>query len=630
MTTTTSVDGLVSGLNTTDIITKLMAIERQPQARLTQKIDDAAVKTSAYQALNTRFLAVKDAAKSLSSTAGWQAAKAATSNADLATVNATSSALAGSLSFTIDRLATSQVLVSTNSVAGTTATVVAAGTKLLSGSVSALGLSNLAATGASSGQHVIAVTQSSAGAMQSGRALGVSSASVTIDPGATLGVALDGSTTTTNTINLTAGAYTPAALATMITSASGGRLSAKVNSSGALELATTRQGSAARLAVTSAPAALLLGTSTSASSGTDGVISMDGNLTTISDLAPGGAVAIKGGAGTTAFTATSTAGLSVASASISYSDFGDGSLASYVNTVNSSNLGVQATAIQVSPGQYKLQLQSTSTGVAGAISLDTSGLASLGPMLTLRAAADAQLTVGTGPSAYTITSDKNTIDVMSGVTVSLVKADPATTVTVGASADANAIADKVGKLVDAINGGLSLITLNSKYDSKARTGGIFLGDSTARQLQDAMFNAVGATPGSNGPTLTSAGVSLTRDGTLTFDRAVFLDAYAKAPKSVASVFQDSGSNPNGQQGAAGRLAEMATRATDSVDGLITAAIKGRKTETETWTSQVDQMEIRLAGREANLRRQYNGMETTLGSLRNQSAWLTGQVNSLNR
>ena len=627
MTTTSSVDGLISGLNTTDIITKLMALERQPQVRLTRKIDDAAVRTSAYQALNTRFLAVRDAAKALSSTSGWQAAKASTSNAELATVNATSSALPGTLSFTIDRLATSQVLVSTNSVAGTTASVVAAGTKLLSGLVSAMGLSSLTAGTASSGQHVIAVTQASAGATQAGSAL---DASVIVEAGATLSIALDGSTTTTNTINLTAGTYAPAALATMVASASGGLLSAKINATGSLELATARHGSAARLAITSAPTALHIGQSTAASSGTDGVISMDGNLTTISNLAPGATIAIKDGSGATAFTATAANGLSVASAVVSYSDFGDGSLASYVNTVNSANLGVQATAIQVSPGQYKLQLQSTSTGVKGAITLDTSGLTALGAMQTLRAPTDAQLTVGSGPSAYTITSDKNTIDVMSGVTVSLVKADPATTVTVGATADANAIADKVGKLVDGLSAALTFMTLNSKYDSKTRSGGILLGDATARQLQGAVFSAVGAAPGSNGPTLSNAGVSLTRDGTLTFDRSAFLDAYAKDPKGIAAVFQETASNPNAVQGAAGRLVQMATTATDSVDGVITAAIKGRKTETETWTAQVDQMEIRLAGRESNLRRQYNGMETTLGSLRNQSSWLSSQLASLSR
>jgi len=39
-------------------------------------------------------------------------------------------------------------------------------------------------------------------------------------------------------------------------------------------------------------------------------------------------------------------------------------------------------------------------------------------------------------------------------------------------------------------------------------------------------------------------------------------------------------------------------------------------------------DVRLAKRKEMLNRQFTGMETALSSLRNQSTWLAGQINSL--
>ena len=63
-----SVDGLISGLDTTALITQLMQLEKQPQVRLQTKKAAAQRAVTAYQDLNTRFSSLRDAGRALAMT----------------------------------------------------------------------------------------------------------------------------------------------------------------------------------------------------------------------------------------------------------------------------------------------------------------------------------------------------------------------------------------------------------------------------------------------------------------------------------------------------------------------------------------------------------------------------------
>src|SRR5207302_6025004 len=101
----TSVDGLVSGLNTSDIISKLMQIERQPQDALRSQLALLNSRIAAYQSVNTKVAAVSTAATALSTTSGWNVFAATSSAPTAVTATATTAANVGSLSFTVDKLA---------------------------------------------------------------------------------------------------------------------------------------------------------------------------------------------------------------------------------------------------------------------------------------------------------------------------------------------------------------------------------------------------------------------------------------------------------------------------------------------------------------------------------------------
>ena len=102
------IDGLVSGLNTTQLIDSLMQVESGPQTLLKTKQSDTQTLVGALQALNTKVASLGTAAAAASTATSW-GALTATSSATSVTATASTSASATQVSFTVDKLAQRQV-----------------------------------------------------------------------------------------------------------------------------------------------------------------------------------------------------------------------------------------------------------------------------------------------------------------------------------------------------------------------------------------------------------------------------------------------------------------------------------------------------------------------------------------
>ncbi|WP_024286302.1 flagellar filament capping protein FliD [Cellulomonas sp. KRMCY2] len=102
------IDGLASGLDTTALINQLMQVEAMPQTLLKVKSSQTQSLVSGLQALNTKIASLAEVAATTAKVESWSTWKAA-SSASSATVVAGSSAQAGSISFSIDAVATAQV-----------------------------------------------------------------------------------------------------------------------------------------------------------------------------------------------------------------------------------------------------------------------------------------------------------------------------------------------------------------------------------------------------------------------------------------------------------------------------------------------------------------------------------------
>jgi len=96
-----SVDGLVSGLNTTEIIDALVSIEKRRVSLLEHKQNNYERQLSALREVNTRMLSLKTAAYDLSKASSYNVWSATSSDEDILTVTAGSRASVGSYALTV-------------------------------------------------------------------------------------------------------------------------------------------------------------------------------------------------------------------------------------------------------------------------------------------------------------------------------------------------------------------------------------------------------------------------------------------------------------------------------------------------------------------------------------------------
>jgi flagellar hook-associated protein 2 len=136
---TISIDGLISGLDTTGIITKLMELERRPIRLLEAKQDNLDSELLAWQELNTKILSFETAAQKINTSGEFQAMSASFRNSnsqqgDIVNLTVNSNVPASIYSLQVSRLATQHKMVSnegfssiTENVGYTSVTITTAG-----------------------------------------------------------------------------------------------------------------------------------------------------------------------------------------------------------------------------------------------------------------------------------------------------------------------------------------------------------------------------------------------------------------------------------------------------------------------------------------------------------------------
>src|SRR5437868_4033919 len=100
--------GLVSGINTTQIIDQLMALESQPKTLLQARIQGITQQKSAYSDLVTRLGGLKTSATTLGKAATFETTTATSSDEKIITATSSTNAATGSFQFQVARLVSSQ------------------------------------------------------------------------------------------------------------------------------------------------------------------------------------------------------------------------------------------------------------------------------------------------------------------------------------------------------------------------------------------------------------------------------------------------------------------------------------------------------------------------------------------
>jgi flagellar hook-associated protein 2 len=311
---------------------------------------------------------------------------------------------------------------------------------------------------------------------------------------------------------------------------------------------------------------------------------------------------------------------------------GTQTIADAAAAVNASSYGLSAAVVQISSTEVGLQITSKTSGADSKFSLTGAGAFSINTE-----AQDAELKIGT-TNPYTVSSATNAFSsVLPGTTLTVNKADSLAPVTVSVVSDPDSVAAKVSALVDAVNATLTQV---KSYTSNATGSTAALkGDYSVTSLAGKLLDAVSSAVGSDGSPA-RVGLQLSKDGKVTFDKAKFITALKDTPDLAVRMVSGTPAS-NGADGVAGgtddvaattgiaaRLLAVSKSASDSTNGSLIALANGQDTLVKDITDRIAAWDLRLAKRKETLTRQFTAMETALSSLKNQSTWLAGQINSL--
>jgi flagellar hook-associated protein 2 len=305
---------------------------------------------------------------------------------------------------------------------------------------------------------------------------------------------------------------------------------------------------------------------------------------------------------------------------------GNTTLQGLADAVNAtSGIGVSATVVRTSANTHRLALTSSVSGAANAFTV-TNGLTG-GTGITFAdtdnngtsgdSAADNAVTATDASISInniTATSTTNTFaNVVQGVTLTVSKKDPATTVGVDVAPDPSALATKVEKFVNAYNDTIAFV--ESQRISAGTGDATSIGrDPLLRQLRSSLRTELLGLHGSGVFTrLSEVGVEFTRDGRLELDRTIFDDAVATNGDGVRQLFAGTGN----AFGTVKTLLDGYTNAT----GLITAAKDRLNKQVDAMEAQIQAVATRLALQRETLQKQFTEADTAISRLKNQSGSL---------
>jgi flagellar hook-associated protein 2 len=627
----TSINGLSSGLDTANIINQLMQIERRPQVALQQRQDQETAARTELSDIRSEISSLRNMAADLRLPTSWNRVTATSSNEEAVSVSASSAATTGSYSFTVTSVATAASVYSNEVWASLDDPTGAAGPSVFNASgYGAIGFSNLEGTGFADGTIDFEVTQSSA----AGTVEGASIPTIPIDidgTNDTIDVEVDG---ISFSITLAHGNYETEqdladAFSDAVTGSAAAAFGVSLVNGNQISLSTKAEGSDHSVTVTGGTAVAALGLTANvgvAGTGVDGIVEVNGTATVITDVTAGTTATLpSGGAGS--IEATLNGGLRVGTATVTQStSSGSGSLTDLVASLNAADLGYTAYAVNTGNG-YRLQLTANETGADSAFVPDPAIFGGT-TFTVLSEGTDAELTLE-GENPFTIVSSDNTFEeILPGVAVTVndVTAGP---VTVATERDVEAITTSVDELITKFNEILTRISTSTANDPDGERA-VLQGNQSARKAADELRNAFVAAIDDN--PFTSVGVvglELTREGSLTFDKAKFEEAILSDPASLSELFANPSPLDEGAQlGALDRLVEAAETATTIGDGYLYTAGQSVERRIDDYGRQIEAFERRLELRESTLRRTYANLEVALGGLQQQSGWLSSQLGSL--
>lgn len=278
------------------------------------------------------------------------------------------------------------------------------------------------------------------------------------------------------------------------------------------------------------------------------------------------------------------------------------------------NTGVRAALLNTAGGT-RLTLTSTQTGAARAISLNATGdlNAFVSGFSVTTPAQDAEILI----DGFQVLAPTNTVtSAVTGVSLDLLSAKAGTTLNLSVSQDIQANKEKINKLVTDFNSFQSQASRLRAFDSKTRTGGPLIGDSSLRNIENAIRRELIGTTASapaNTNSLSSIGIRFGSDGRLTVNDSVLTEALTQRPDQVAQML-------TATDGLVTRLSSVIESQVSS-EGVLTTRTNSLDARKKTLEKDKEAMEARMLLVEKRYRAQFIGLDRMLAEMQGTSSYI---------
>ena len=246
-------------------------------------------------------------------------------------------------------------------------------------------------------------------------------------------------------------------------------------------------------------------------------------------------------------------------------DSSNDTLQGLADSINLAEIGISASLIQDGSGSgatTRLLLSSSKTGEDNAIVVTNNLAASSGGAIQptfdfgnpVQVATNAEIRLGSGPGALVVETAENRVqDVISGVTLDLLEADPSKPITIRVSQDTDTAVGAVRDFVDAYNSLISFVDAQTQFVPEGDSG-LLIGDRSLLQIEAEVQNALQTiVPGvnTNANRLSTIGVTIGDTGKLSLNTSRLTQALqgevdGVLPSDIRRLFALDGtsSNPN--------------------------------------------------------------------------------------
>ncbi len=230
-------------------------------------------------------------------------------------------------------------------------------------------------------------------------------------------------------------------------------------------------------------------------------------------------------------------------------------------------------------------------------------------MTTTQAAADASITV----NGLTVTRSSNTItDVITGVTMNLVKISGTTEFTLTVAQDTSTLTSKLNSFVSSYNQVMSTI---KDLRGNATTRGILSGDATSLSLQNELRTVITRTY--NNATLVSLGLTHDKNGVLSLNSTTFDSAVSSSQSNVVTTINTMAKSLDVSLG-------------DYVNTILPVKKSGYQDSVKNVQKNAENLERRLQTTEVALRKKFIALDRLLNQLQGTSSYLTQQMDKLGK